>query len=422
MITEEIDETSELPREDKNVLDGIKDEEKRKKSARSVSTRAKIATFLYLVIIGFGAGAWYLHSQGYESTDDAQVDGHINAISSRIGGTVAKVYVEDNQHVRAGDVLVDLDTSELAIAEQQSAAQFSQASAQLSSEQPTIIMTRNSNEADIAQAQSKLADAQAALSAAEHDRETAISRLAEAKATANRDQLQAKRYQHLYDKEECSRQEFENYQATAQASDARLAGAEAAVASAEQIVDQRQAQLSQQKANSERVLKNAPHELAVRLSAQQAQHANVELAKAVWDRSKLNLSFAHVVAPVAGIVTQRSAEPGNRISEGQQLLMIVDVSDVWVTANFKETQLRKMHAGCKAKLKVDAFGRTLEGVVESMPAITGSRASVLPPENATGNYVKVIQRLPVRIKLVRGQIIASELRPGMSVEATVYVP
>lgn len=421
MKTEELEEMIDLSREEEAMAAEIREEDLEKKSFRSLSPLAKIALFASLLIVAIAAGVWYLHAQTYESTDDAQIDGHINAISSRIGGTVARVYVDDNQQVKAGDALVDLDTSELALAAQQNAAQYAQASAQMSSEQPNILITRNTNAADIAQAQSRLADARAALEAAEHDRQNAASRLAEAKATANRDQLQADRYKQLYDKEECSRQEFENYQATAQASTARLAGTEASLASAEQVVKQRQAQLSQQIANGDMVEKNAPHELAVRLSAEQAQHANVELAKAVWDKSKLNLGFAHIVAPISGIVTQRSAEPGNRIGEGQQLLMLVDVSDLWVTANFKETQLRNMHAGCRAKVKVDAFGRSLNGVVESMPAITGSRASVLPPENATGNYVKVIQRLPVRIRLDPGQQLLSNLRPGMSVEATVYV-
>lgn len=392
-----------------------------KKSFRTMSPRAKVLLIALLAVLVIAAGAWYLHTRTYETTDDAQIDGHINAISSRIGGTVAKVYVDDNQQVKAGDVLIDLDESELSIAEQQTAAQFAQSSAQLNSEQPNIAITRNSTASDITQAQSKLVDAQAALAAAEHDLQNAAFRLSEAKATANRDQLQVDRYKRLYEREETSRQEFENYQAMAQASAARSSAAEASLASAEQLVRQRQAQLNQQVASGEKVQKNAPHELAVRVSAEQAQRASVELAKAAWSKSKLNLSFAHVVSPISGIVTQRSAEPGNRIGEGQQLLMLVDISDLWVTANFKETQLRNMHPGCKARVKVDAFGDALNGVVESMPAITGSRASVLPPENATGNYVKVVQRLPVRIRLDAGQALLSKLRPGMSVDATVYV-
>jgi len=169
------------------------------------------------------------------------------------------------------------------------------------------------------------------------------------------------------------------------------------------------------------VSKNAPHELAVREASAESQKAGVDLARAVSNKSKLDLTFAHVVAPISGVVTQRSAEPGNRVAPGEQLLMLVDVSHLWVTANFKETQLRKVGPGCRAAISVDALGRSFEGTVESMPAITGARASILPPENATGNYVKVIQRLPVRIQLNAGQSGIDKLRPGMSVEAKVFV-
>jgi membrane fusion protein, multidrug efflux system len=392
-----------------------------KSPARTLSPRARIVVAVVLVVLALAAGAWYVHAQTYESTDDAQIDGHINAVSSRISGNVAKVYVEDNQTVHAGQVLVDLDPRELTIAEQQSAAQYAQASAQLDSAEPNIAITRNSNESGIAQARSRVLDARASLETAQHDRQSAASKLTEMKVTANRDQLQADRYSKLYSEDEASRQEYENYQATAQASVARLAQAEASLASAEKVVDQRQAELSQQEANLAEVEKDAPHQLETRLSAAEADRANMQLAHAVWDRSKLNLSYAEIVAPVSGIVTQRSVEPGNHISEGEQLLMLVDISDLWVTADFKETQLRQMHPGCRAKVAVDALGRSFDGTVESMPAITGSRASVLPPENATGNYVKVIQRLPVRIRLNPGQPQMNQLRPGMSVEATVYI-
>jgi membrane fusion protein (multidrug efflux system) len=187
------------------------------------------------------------------------------------------------------------------------------------------------------------------------------------------------------------------------------------------VVQQRKAQLDSQTVHLAEVTKNAPHALAMHQASAQSQKAGVDLAHADLDQSQLNLSYAHIAAPVTGVITGRSAEPGNHVQQGEQLLMIVDTSNLWVTADFKETQLRLMHPGCKAEVKVDALGRTYEGVVESMPGITGSRSSVLPPENATGNYVKVIQRLPVRIALKPGQPQMNELRPGMSVEAKVSV-
>jgi membrane fusion protein (multidrug efflux system) len=231
--------------------------------------------------------------------------------------------------------------------------------------------------------------------------------------------LQADRYRQLFEKDETSKQDYENYTAAAQASNARLAASQAALASAEKVVQQRKAQLESQTVHLAEVTKNAPHALAMRQASAQSQKAGVDLAHAELDHSQLNLSYAHIVAPVTGVITGRSAEPGNRVQQGEQLLMVVNTSKFWVTADFKETQLRLMHPGCKAEVKVDALGRTYAGVVESMPGITGSRSSVLPPENATGNYVKVIQRLPVRIALNPGQQQMNELRPGMSVEAKV---
>lgn len=419
MKTEEIDETVDKLLLEEELSGDTPETELTK--APSLTPRAKAAlAFLFLVGI-IAAVVWYIHIQTYETTDDAQIDGHINAVSSRIAGNVDKVYVDDNDTVLAGQPLVDLDTRELTIAEQQTDARYAEALARFRSENPNIAITQNTTEADIQSSQSQLEDARAALAASEQDRQSAASRLAEARATARRDQLQADRYKQLFDKDETSRQELENYTATAQASAARLAAAEAALASAEKTVQERQAQVDAQIAHLSEVRKNAPNQLAVREADAASQRAGVDLANAELDKAKLDLSFAHIVAPISGVVTQRSAEPGNHVAPGEQLLMLVDVSHLWVTADFKETQLSKMHPGCQAVIQVDALGRSFEGTVESMPAITGARASVLPPENATGNYVKVIQRLPVRIELRPGQTDLDKLRPGMSVEAKVFV-
>ena len=420
MKTEELDETVENILRDETVAHESNDSDLTKTPTRSLSPRAK-AMLGFLAVVGVVAAiAWYLHAQTYETTDDAQIDGHINAVSSRIEGTVKKVYVDDNDTVQAGQALADLDPRELTIAENQTGAQYAQALAQLNAENPNIAVTRNTAEADIAMAGSQLKDAKAALEASQQDRQNAVARLAEAQATAKHDQLQADRYKQLYDKEETSRQEFENYAATAQASAARLSAAVAALASAEETVQQRQAQVDSQTTHLAEVSKNAPHEIAMHEADAESQRAGVELARAVSDKAKLDLSFAHIVAPIAGVVTQRSVEPGNHVGSGEQLLMLVDVSHLWVTADFKETQLGRMHPGCRAVIRVDALDRSFDGTVESMPAITGARASVLPPENATGNYVKVIQRLSVRIQLNQGQAELDKLRPGMSVEAKVY--
>jgi membrane fusion protein (multidrug efflux system) len=403
-----------------NGVQGVgADEESVIASSGTKTKRSKMVAGAVVLVLVVASGLWYWYTQGYETTDDAQIDGHINSVSSRIAGTIEKVYVEDNQLVQAGQPLVDLDTRELKISVEQSGAQYAEAVAHLNAETPNVAITQNSNEAGIAMAKTQLMDAQAGLDAAEHDREGAASRLTESQATAKRDQLQADRYRQLFEKEETSKQEYENYTATAQASNARLAASQSALASADKVVLQRKAQLESQTVHLAEVTKNAPHSLAMREASAQSQKAGVDLAHADLDHSQLNLSYAHIVAPVTGVVTERSAEQGNRVQSGEQLLMVVDTSHLWVTANFKETQLRSMHPGRKVEVKVDALGRTYQGVVESMPAITGARSSVLPPENATGNYVKVVQRLPVRIALTPGQTDLDLLRPGMSVEAKV---
>lgn len=417
MNTEELEETLAS-----NSVRGVGvNKESQDASSGAKAKRSKMVAGAVVLSLAVALGLWYWYAQGFETTDDAQIDGHINVVSPRVAGTIEKVYVEDNQTVQSGQLLVDLDTRELEIATDQSSAQYAQALARLRSESPNVAITQNTNEAEIAMAKTQLTDAQAGLDAAEHDRQSAASRLSESQATARRDQSQADRYKQLFEKDETSRQDYENYMAASQASSARLAASQAALASAEKVVQQRKAQLESQTVHLAEVTRNAPHTLAIRQASAQSQKAGVDLAHADLDHSQLSLSYAHIMAPVSGVITGRSAEPGNRVQQGEQLLMVVDTGHLWVTADFKETQLRLMRPGCKAEVKVDALGRTYAGVVESMPGITGSRSSVLPPENATGNYVKVIQRLPVRIALNPGQPQMGELRPGMSVEAKVTV-
>jgi membrane fusion protein (multidrug efflux system) len=184
-------------------------------------------------------------------------------------------------------------------------------------------------------------------------------------------------------------------------------------------VEQRRAQLAQEQSKLQQTQSSAPLQVAIREADIKSQQANAEAAQAALEQSRLNLGYTRIDAPVSGVITQRSAEVGARISKGQQLFMIVQTSDLWVTANFKETQLARIHPGQHVRIHVDALRDDFEGTVESMPAVTGSRTSVLPPENATGNYVKVIQRLPVRIRFNAGQKDLDKLRPGMSVEPKV---
>lgn len=376
---------------------------------------------LVALLAGGGATVWGVYASGFESTDDAQVDGHLNVVSSRIMGTIGSVYVSDNQAVEAGQPLVDLDASEQRVAYAQVKAQYDQAIAQLNAQSPNIAITEANNaEAQIA-VDTGLTQAQAAFAAASQDLAGASAKLVEAEAIRARDDADLKRNEQLFQGGTISRQDYERAVAAARSSDANVTAAKANVASAEKAVEQRKADIEVQAAKRNQIVRTAPRQLAIRQADLATAEANVESASAQLQRAALNLSFCHIVSPVRGIVAQRSAELGNRVSEAQPLMMIVATGDTWVTANFKETQLAKMRTGQRVKVHVDALQKDFEGTVEGIPAITGSRSSVLPPENATGNYIKVVQRMPVRIRLNAGQDNLERLRPGMSVEATVWL-
>jgi membrane fusion protein (multidrug efflux system) len=371
------------------------------------------------LILAAAGTAWYLYARGFEDTDDAQVDGHLTPVAARIDGTIKAVYADDNQVVKAGETLVALDPRDYQVALDQAKAQYDQAEAQLNASHPNLPITQIANRSDLASQKAEVTSAEAALDAARHDLDTSTARLKESQAVNDRDQADFMRYQALYDKQEVSRADYDRYKAAAAAQAQTVAANQAAAASEQKIVEQRKAQLDLQRSKLGQTESSAPLQVAIREADIKGQQANTEAAQAALEKAQLNLGYGQVVAPVSGIVTQRSAEIGSRISAGQQLMMIVQTDDLWVTANFKETQLARMHSGQRVRIYVDALRRDFDGTVESMPAVTGSRTSVLPPENATGNYVKVIQRLPVRIRFNAGQKDLDKLRPGMSVEPKV---
>lgn len=384
-------------------------------------TKRIVTIGLVALLVCGAAAAWALYSSRYETTDDAQIDGHLNVISSRIGGTIQTVYVSDNQTVEAGQPLVDLDSSEQKVAYAQAKAQYDQAVAQLNSQRPNIAITEANNKEAVISGDAQLAQSNAALAGASQDLASASAKLAEAEAIRSRDDSDLKRYEQLFQAGTISRQDYERAVAAATSSDANAAAAKASVASAEKVIEQRRAEVQAQAAHREQVARTAPGQLSIREADLATAQANVEVTAAQLQKAALNLSFCHIVSPVRGIVTQRSAEIGNRISEAQALLMVVDTGDTWITADFKETQLARMTAGESVKVHVDALKRDFDGTVEGIPAITGARSSVLPPENATGNFIKVVQRMPVRIRLSPSQGDLARLRPGMSVEAKVWL-
>ena len=392
------------------------------KSAEPTAPRRRvnpvILGIILVVLLAIGVG-WYLYARQFEDTDDAQVDGHLNPIAARIDGTIKAVYVDDNQIVEAGKLLVELDPSDDQVALDQAKAQFDQATAQLQASHPNLPITVTSNRTDLTSQQAEVATSEAVLASARHDLDSTIAKLRDSEAANERSQADFARYKTLYEKNEAARADYDQYKAAAVSQGQTVAANQASVASAQETVRQREAQLDEQHGKLQQTLHNAPLQVAIRQADIKSQQANSEASQAALEKARLNLAYCRIYAPVSGVVTQRGAEDGARISSGQQLLMIVQTGDLWVTANFKETQLAHMRPGQSVRIAVDALHKTFDGTVESMPAVTGSRTSVLPPENATGNYVKVIQRMPVRIRFNANQQGLDKLRPGMSVEPTV---
>jgi membrane fusion protein, multidrug efflux system len=385
--------------------------------------RGRAFTIFFLVLlIAAGVGIYFwLQSRQYESTDDAEVEAHLNSISSRVDGSITKVYVDNNQIVKAGDPLVDLDPRDFQVTIDQTRAQLAQAHSQVTAQQPNVPITEVESSTNITGAEADVANAEAVVGVAERDRESAVARLAEAQANAAKAQADLARYSILIKNEEVSRQEFDQVAASAKAQEASVAANHANVESAGRTVEQRRAQLAQVKSRLSQFMTNAPAQLAIRQANVQSQQANQQTAQAMLEQAELKLSYTKIVAPAAGIILKRSAEVGERVNAGQQLLMIAQIADIWVTADFKETQLHNIHPGQSARIHVDALQLDFEGYVETIGGSTGAISSVLPPENATGNYIKIVQRIPVRLRFKPNQNGLDRLRPGMSVEPDVRI-
>lgn len=361
-----------------------------------------------MIAVALLAGAvlvWHYYSVR-ESTDDAQIDGHINPISARVSGTVVRVLHDDNDFVKAGELLVELDPKDYQVALDRARADLANAEAGAIAAHATVPLTTTTSSG-------QLAAADAAVKSADKDIEAAQARVQEAQANYTRLSADLKRMQQLVEKDEVSRQQYDAAIAAAAAARATLDAANAAVASAQSRATQARAQAE--------AAHTVPEQIKVTRARAGAATAEVQRAQAALEQAELNLQYTKIVAPVSGILSKRNVEPGQVVQAGQPLFSIVNLDDIWVTANFKETQLKTMHPGQKAEVKVDAYGHSYKGTVESIAGASGARFSLLPPENATGNYVKVVQRIPVRIRIDQGQDPNHMLRPGMSVVPTVSV-
>ena len=384
-----------------------------------------------IVVIAVLALFLYYHNR--ESTDDAQVDGHITPVASKIYGRVAKVLVDDNQPVKAGQVIVQIDPADYQAAVDQAKAALALAEGEARSAgvdvprtSETVASGTSNADAQLLGAQADLARAQATYDEAQTaDLAVAEANIARSRANAQLAKADLDRYLPLMEKGEISKQQYDAAKANADATASSLVADEQRLAQAKRNIDITRAQLDAAKARVEgaKAGVNSAHanerSVQMRSADAQAKLASVDRARAALEAAQLNLSYCNIVAPVDGVATHKSVEPGQIVQAGQGLLVVVPLQNVWVTANFKETQLRNMKPGQKAYVKSDTYGKTFDGHVDSIAGATGAVLSLLPPENATGNYVKVVQRIPVKIVLDPISPDVAILRPGMNVEATV---
>ena len=388
-----------------------------------------------IVALAVVIGVWVWIASGHESTDDAQIEGHVTQVAARVGGTVLRVAVNDNQSVDAGAILVEIDPRDYQVALEKAKAELADAEATAVAARANVPITSTNASSGVGTAQGSIEQARGGADAAQKEVDAAHARLTtaqarqrEAEANAVKAARDVERLRGLLAKDEVSQQLFDAAVAGADAAKAavdsmrsQVAEADAGILVAESRLvaargGERQAHAALQSAQT------GPEQVTAMRARAASAEARVQQARAALQQADLNLLYATTKAAQAGIVSGKSVEAGQVIQAGQPLMAIIPLENVWVTANFKETQLTNMRAGQRATIKVDAYGgKEFHGHVDSIAAATGARFSMLPPENATGNYVKVVQRVPVKIVFDPGQDPEHLLRPGMSVEPIVYI-
>lgn len=409
-------------------------EMKRPDQGGARTSRKWMLLLIPLILLAAGYFIYQGYFAGRESTDDAQIDGHITPVAAKVPGHVIAISVEDNQQVKAGAVVIQIDPSDYQVALERARADLAAAQSAALAAEHQVPMTSTATASQTNLAGAGIEQAESARAAALKDVETARARLESSQARVRETEANytkavqdLERMKTLIQKDEISRQQYDAAVAAADAARAARDSAQAGVGEISRGVEAGQARVAQAEARIKEARANlqaagtAPQQMAISRSNADVARARVKQMEAALRQAELNLAYTQVKAPIDGVISQRKAELGQLVQIGQPLLAIVPLQKVWVTANFKENQLRGMRPGQKAKIAVDAYGgREYEGRVDSIAAATGARFSLLPPENATGNYVKVVQRVPVKIVIERGADDAHPLRPGLSVIATVY--
>jgi len=369
-----------------------------------------------------GASLWWVHSQDYESTDDAQIEGHLDLVSSRISGTVVYINprVENNQLVEAGTLLMELDPRDYAAELEHAKANLATRTAEAHSAQVTVPIVDASAFGQLHSAEAAKAQALASVASEQANLAAALHKLQQDEAIYARVERDRVRYQALVEKHEISRSDYDARETEGTSAAQAVEADRAAIVSREQRIAETRSLVVQREAQID-AARIAPQQVTDARAKSDSATGHLEQARADLHTAQLNLSYTKIYAPVSGVIGRKTVELGHRVQPGQGLLVIVPLDDIWITANFKETQLKRMRPGQSVTIRVDAFGRDYKGKVESLPGAAGPLFSLFPPENSTGNYVKVVQRFPVRIRLDKDQDAEHLLRPGMSVEPTVDV-
>ena len=373
-------------------------------------------------VVAGGVVAWALHARRFEFTDDAQIEGHLNSISSRINGTVAYINpeVENNRYVEAGTLLLELDRNDYQVILDHARADLVQRQATARSAALNVPITEANAYSQLHAAEAALNEAAASVDAEEANLASMRHKVEQDEAVFTRAERDRARYQTLVDKREISRSEYDGRETEAIAAAQAVAADRALVTSIERRIEQARSRVAQKQAEVE-AGRTAPQQVVEAETRLQSRLGETDQAKAIVQTAELNLQYTKIYAPVSGVIGRKTVEVGQHVQPGQTLLTIVPLDDIWVTANFKETQLKLMRPGQSVRVHVDAFDHDFDGTIENLPGAAGTLFSLLPPENASGNFVKVIQRLPVRIRLNPNQDSQHTLRPGMSVEPTVTV-
>jgi membrane fusion protein (multidrug efflux system) len=385
-------------------------------------SRRRGIVIVVVVILAVAAAALYWRSTFSEDTDDAQVNGHLIQVSSRISGQVLKVDVDENQVVKAGDTIAELDPADYQVAVENAQAALASAQANAAAANVNVPITSVNTGSNLRSAGADVSGTQAGVEQAEQQLQSAHARVTQAAANNTKAQADLERYKPLVEKDVISKQQFDAAVASADAAKAALADANASArAAADGVKVARQREASAQAGL--KYAETGPQQVAAQSARAKQALAQVAQAQAQLDQAKLNLGYTRIVAPTAGIITRKSVEINQNLAPGQNLLTLVSLEGLWVTANFKETQLKHMSARQEVEIEVDATGKTYHGKVTQIGGATGSVLSLFPPENATGNYVKVVQRVPVRVDFTNlaGEDPNHELRPGLSVEPKVRV-